>query len=168
VLTDPAGDTFADGTHKPLAEPRADIVRAAAVYGPDAITLTLQVRQPTDPRQDARWASDSTYVAWEVDTNGDGVPDYEVQYYLDGGAITGEVGRPGDAAGPTLCDASAAGYGADGYWATVPAACLGNPAAFTFQATIYYDLNPKDDNGDVASDAAPDSGRSPPVTRPAR
>jgi len=168
AVTDPAGDTFVDGTHKPVTEPRADIVAAGAAYGPGGLTFLLQTRQPDDPKSDPKWASDATYIAWNVDTNGDGKPDFEVQYSYDGTAFTGIVTHPGDDDSvPEVCDASTAGYGSAGYSVTIdPVACLGNPASFSFSATIFYDTNPKNDNADVASDVAPDGGLSFPVTRP--
>ena len=168
TVTDPAGDTVVDGTQKPITEPPADIVAAGAAYGPGGLTFTLQTRQPDDPRTDPKWSSDATYVAWDVDTNGDGKPDFEVQYSYDGTAFSGTVIHPGDDDSvPEVCDATAAGYGSAGYSVTIdPVACLGNPASFSFSATIRYDTNPKNDNAAVASDVAPDGGLSFPVTRP--
>jgi hypothetical protein len=165
-VTDPAGDTFVDGTQKPITESRADIVRTGAAYGPGGLTFTMQVQTPTDPRQDKKWAGESTYALWAVDTTGDGNPDFEIQYYFDSGSLGASVDRPGDANGPSVCDVSAATYGPDGYSVTVDPACLGNPAAISYRATLYYDTNPKDDNADVASDIAPNGGMSFPVARP--
>ncbi|HYT38719.1 MAG TPA: hypothetical protein VEN99_04370 [Acidimicrobiia bacterium] len=165
-MADPAGDTFVDGTNDPITESRADIVRTAAGYGPGGITFTMQVQTPGDPRQDKKWSSASTFVDWAVDTNGDGQPDYEIQYSLDAGTLGGDVSRPGDETGATLCNVSAATYGADGYSITVDPACLGNPGSFSYRTTMYYDTNPKDDNADVASDVAPNGGMSFPIARP--
>jgi len=167
LVTDPAGDTFVSDSRKPITEPRADIVSAGATYAPGGVTFTLQVRQPDDPRTDPKWASDATYIAWDVDTNGDGRPDFEVQYSWDGKEFGGSVIHPGDDDSvPDVCEATSAGYGAAGYSVTIDPACLGNPAALSFSATTYYDTNPKDDNAPVASDVAPDGGMSFPVTRP--
>ncbi|MCA1846234.1 MAG: hypothetical protein LC792_24180, partial [Actinobacteria bacterium] len=162
--TDPAGDTFVDGTQDPIKETRADIVRARAAYGPGAITLTFQVAQPTDPRTDAKWASDSTFADWSVDTNGDGTPEFDIQYYFDGDTLGGTVSPPGSE--DVVCEADTAGYGPDGYSLTVAPACLGNPASFSYRVTTFYDTNPKDANADVASDVTPNGGLSFPVTRP--
>jgi hypothetical protein len=164
-VTDPAGDTFVDGTTKPIPENRADIVRAGAAYGPGGITFTMQLQQPDDPLQDKNWAADTTFVMWSVDTDADGKPDYDVQLARDGAGLVRVVSRSGDT-GPAVCDASGASYGADGFSATVDPGCLGNPVAFAFRATTYYDTNPKNDNSDVASDVAPNGGLSFPVTRP--
>ena len=164
VQTDPAGDTFVDGTQDPIKEARADIVRAGAVYDPGLISLALQVAQPTDPAKDAKWAGESTFANWSLDTNGDGTPDFDIQYYFGDGEIGGTVSRPGTE--DTLCDADQAGYSPDGYWLAVAASCLGNPASFSYRVTMYYDTNPKDANADVASDVTPNGGLSFPVTRP--
>lgn len=164
-VTDPAGDTFVDGTTKPIRENRADIVRAGAAYGPGGIRFTMQLQQPDDPLQDKNWAADTTFVMWSVDTDADGKPDYDIQLARDGAGLVGVVSRSGDT-GPAVCDASGASYGADGFSATVDPGCLGNPVAFAFRATTYYDANPKNDNADVASDVAPNGGLSFPVTRP--
>jgi hypothetical protein len=164
-VSDPAGDTFVDGTTDPVRESRADIVRAGAAYGPGGITFTMQLQQPDDPLQDKSWAADTTFVMWSVDTDADGKPDYDIQLARDGAGLVGVVSHPGDT-GPAVCDASGAAYGADGFSATVDPGCLGNPVAFAFRATTYYDTNPKNDNSDVASDVAPNGGLSFPVTRP--
>jgi hypothetical protein len=166
-VTDPAGDTFVDGTSKRVTEARADIVAAGAAFGPGGVTFTVQVRQPDDPRTDPKWSSDATFITFDVDTTGDGKPDFEVQYGYDGTQFTGQVTHPGDDDSvPALCNATTAGYGAAGYSVTIDPACLGNPTSLAFRVTTYYDTNPKDDNADVASDVAPDGGMSFPVTRP--
>jgi hypothetical protein len=166
-VTDPAGDTFVDGTPDPITAAPADVVRAGATYEPGAITFAYAVGQADDPRTDPKWASESTYAAFDIDTNGDGKPDFEVQYSYDGKAFAGEVIRPGDAdSAPPVCDAAGAGYQSGAYWVTIPPSCIGDPPSFTFRLTTYYDTNPKNDNADVASDVAPNGGMSFPVTRP--
>jgi hypothetical protein len=164
-MGDPAGDAFVDGTQAPIKEGRVDIVRSRAVYEPDRITFAVQVDQPSDPGEDERWASDSTFANWEVDTNGDGNADFEVQYYIDEGTYGGVVSKQG-AAGPEIaCEVETAGYGPEGYSVTVPASCLGEPASLQYRVTMFYDTNPKDENADVASDVAPNGGLSFPVSR---
>jgi hypothetical protein len=164
ALTDPAGDTFVDGSQKAIAEPRADIVRATAAYRPGVLGFVMQLQQPVDPRTDERWAGDATFALWSVDTNGDGQPDFEIQYYVVDGELGGVVSAPGST--DTLCDIEAAYHPQGAYSAFVDPACLGNPASFSYRVTMYYDTNPKDDNADVASDVAPNGGMSFPVARP--
>jgi hypothetical protein len=166
TLTDPEGDTFVDGTNGPIKEGRADLVRVGSAYAADAITFVAQVARPLDPRKDERWASDSTYVSWEVDTNGDATPDFEVQYYrLDEENVGGSVTRPGDS-GEAVCDDISATYSADGFKISIAPACLGNPASFAYRASIFYDTNPADENADVASDVTPNGGMSFAIRRP--
>jgi hypothetical protein len=167
ALTDPEGDTFIDGTSDPITEPRADVVRTGVVYEPDWITFSLQVKEPTDPRADARWAGDSSFAAWSVDTNRDGTPDFEVQYFVADGALGGSVSKLApDGSSEVVCDAHTANYTTGGSSVTVASDCLGKPASFAYVLTIYYDTNPKDPNSDVASDVTPNGGLSFPVTRP--
>ncbi|HEV7864596.1 MAG TPA: hypothetical protein VGR20_17950 [Acidimicrobiia bacterium] len=164
-MADPVGDTFVDGTQRPITESRGDIVQTGAAYGPGGLTFSMQVHRPADPRQDSRWSGDSTFALWEADTNGDAVTDYEIQFYIDEGSFGGSVSRPGDPAGSSLCDVAAT-YGSDGYSVTIDPTCLGKPASFAYRATMYYDTNPKDENADVVSDVAPNGGLSFPVTSP--
>lgn len=164
-LSDPVADTFVDPTNTPVSESRADIVQAGAAYGAGGITFQTQVERPTDPRQDERWAGNSTFALWSVDTNGDTTADYEIRYLLaDGTNVGGYVSRPGEDA--ALCSVSSATYDADGYKVIVDPACLGNPRSFTFRASMYYETNPSDGTASIATDNTPDKGWSPPVTRP--
>jgi len=167
LVTDATGDTFIDGTQNHITEPRADIVKAAAAYDNGNISFALETQKAEDPRTDPNWSSDATYIAFDVDTTGDGKPDFEVQYSYGGTGFGGEVIHPGDDDSvPPLCDATAAGYTAPAYWVTINPSCLGNPSSFAFRATTYFDTNPKDDNADVASDVAPNGGMSFAITRP--
>ncbi len=161
---DRAGDTVVDGTSDRRAEKRADIIRSQATYRADAVVLTVQVAQPVDPRQDPKWASAHTFLAWEIDTNGDATPDIEIQYFLDEGGPVAGVSRVGDPDGASLCDAEA-GYTADGYTVAFESGCLGGASSFSYRASTYYDSDPQDENADVISDVTPDGGLSRPVTR---
>ena len=162
-MTDPVGDTNVDGTKNSIKEPRADIVRAGAGYRQGFLVFVMQVQQPVDPRTDAQWAGEATFALWSVDTNGDGTPEFEIQYYVVDGQLGGAVSRPSST--DVLCGVEA-GYGSDGYSVIVDPACLGNPASTAFRVTLYYDTNPKDANADVATDVAPSGGMSFPVARP--
>jgi len=164
-MGDPKGDAFVDGTQDPIKEARADIVRTRAVYEPGKITLGLQVDQPSDPGKDERWAGDSTFISWSIDTTGDGKPDYDVQYFIDAGKYGAIVSRGGEAEAEVVCEIDTAGYGPEGYSLSIPSSCLGDPASFSYRVTTYYDTNPKDENADVASDVAPNGGMSFPISR---
>jgi hypothetical protein len=147
------------------AEPRADIIWARATNRPASVTLAAQLRQPVDPKTDPKWDSDSTFLAWEIDTNGDGTGDYEAQFFVAEGDYGGTVSKPGAASDDPLCDAVAT-YGPEaGYTLVIETGCLGDPASFSYRAGMYYDTDPKDDNADVIFDATPNGGFSFPVAR---
>jgi len=166
VVTDRTGDTTADGTGGAMAQPQADIVKAQANWSAKALVFAVQVAQPVNPGQDPHWASDSTYIDWSLDTNGDGGPDFEVQYFFDSkGGLVADVSKAGDTSGTAACGAEA-GYTADGYTVAIDPACLGNPAAVTFRVTTYYDPDPANPNGDLATDTSPDANYSGPVSKP--
>jgi hypothetical protein len=166
TVGDRAGDTTADSTGNALAQPQADIVKAQANWSAKAVVFAVQVAQPVNPAQDKNWAADSTYIDWLLDTNGDGGPDFEVQYYFDPkGGLVADVSRAGDTTGASVCPAEA-GYTADGYTVAIDPACLGNPAGVSFRVTTYYNPDPSNPNGDLATDTSPDGGYSGPVSKP--
>ncbi|HVW30948.1 MAG TPA: hypothetical protein VHL53_00285, partial [Acidimicrobiia bacterium] len=163
VLADKTGDTVVDGLGTTISSGRADITKTMVEWTAKAVVLTAQVAQTVDPRQDPNWKSDSTYVDWMLDTNGDGTADYEVQYFFDGTNMVADVTKAGDQ--NSVCG-SEASYTADGYTSAIDPACLGGASTFTYTVSMYYDTDPANPNGDVASDTAPDSGQSPVVAKP--
>ena len=164
ILDDPAGDTIEDGSRNPRTDGRADILKSAATNKTKGIVLTAQVAQRTDPTKDPNWASASTYMTWELDTNNDGAADYEVQYFVDGGKLVGGVNRAGQA--DSACEAEA-GYMQESYAVGIDPGCIGSPAAFAYRVTIYYDPDPKDENAEIITDVSPDGGMSPAIKRSA-
>jgi hypothetical protein len=165
VFTDPAGDTVVDGSGAGKAERAADIVQSHAIYNPKAIVFALQTDQSADPRQDPHWASESSYISWELDTNGDAKPEYEIQFSLDEGTPIAGVSRLGDADATSVCEAEA-GYLTEGLTVAFDPACIDRPPAFSYRVTIYYDTDPTNEAADVVTDVAPDGGLSKPVARP--
>lgn len=159
-IDDAGGDTVVDGSKVARALPRADLIRSTANYTAKALLLAVKTAEAVDPRQDPRWASENTYVSWDVDTNLDGAADYIVEYFVDGGQLAADVTRADDASATSLCGVEAA-LSSDGYTVALDPACLGNPAAFAYRATIYYDTAPE-----VVTDVAPDTGFSRSVGRP--
>ena len=166
TFTDPAGDTVVEGRGSRKTEPRADIVQSHLTYDTKGIVLAVLTDDPVDPGQDPHWASESTFVSWELDTTGDGVVDYEVQYALSEGSPVAGVSRPGDADGSSACDADAA-YTAERYAVGFDPACIGRPASVAYRVKIYYDTDPKNADADVVTDVGPDGGLSRPLARPA-
>jgi hypothetical protein len=166
VTDDPAGDTVVDGTGAPLANGHADIAQSRAANTTKGIIFAVKVAQPVDPTKDPNWTSGETFISWEVDTSGDGKPDFEVQYYLDAGKLVAGVSRPGDPNTDTAC-AAEAGYMSESYAVGIDPACLGSPASLSYRATIYYTTDPKNANADDITDVSPDGGMSRPVPRTA-
>jgi hypothetical protein len=166
TFKDPAGDTIVQDSGKATAERRADIVQSHVSYGAKDLVFAVLTDDPVDPGQDPNWASDSTFVAWELDTDGDAVPDYEVQFAFSDGMPVAGVSRPGDTDGSSVCEAEAA-YTAERYAVGVDPECIGRPASLSYHVAIYYDRDPKNEDSDVVTDLAPDGGLSRPVARPA-
>jgi hypothetical protein len=166
IVDDPAGDTIEDGSRNARTDGRADILKSAATNKAKGIVLTAQVAQRTDPTRDPNWASASTYMTWELDTNNDGAPDYEVQYFLEDGKLVAGVSRAGQSGGDSACQAEA-GYKQDSYAVGIDPACIGSPAAFSYRVTIYYDPDPRNETAEVITDVSPDGGMSPAVKRSA-
>jgi hypothetical protein len=165
IIDDPAGDTIEDGSRNPRTDGRGDILKSAATNKAKGVVLTAQVAQRSDPTRDPNWASASTYMLWELDTNNDGAPDYEVQYFLEGGKLVAGVNRAGSDS-DSGCQAEA-GYMQESYAVGIDPECIGAPAAFTYRVTIYYDPDPKDENAEVITDVSPDGGMSPAIKRSA-
>jgi len=165
AIDDRAGDPVIEGTTTPASQPRADLVQTQANYTAKALLLTAKTVDTVQPKDDPRWLSDSTFVSWELDTNGDGGIDYEVQFFFADGGLVAGVSRPGDADSQSVC-AAEAGQTADGYTVGIDPGCLGNPASFNYRVTTYYDTDPANENADVITDVTPDGGLSRPVSRP--
>ena len=166
VTEDATGDTVIDDKGTAQANVRADIVQSRVANTTKAIGFAVKVAQPGDPLRDPNWASPATFVEWEVDTTGDGTPDFSVQYFVEGGKLVGGVYKAGNTAGQPACEAEA-GYTSDSYLAGVDPGCLGSPTSLSYRASIYYTTDPKNENGDVITDASPDGGMSGPVPRTA-
>jgi hypothetical protein len=166
VIEDASGDTVVDDNGPPRANPRADIVQSRVANTTKAIGFAVKVAEPVDPLRDPNWASPATFVEWEVDTTGDGTPDFSVQYFVEGGKLVGGVYKAGNTAGQPACEAEA-GYMSDSYVAGVDPACLGSPTSLSYRASIFYGTDPKNENADVITDASPDGAMSGPVPRTA-
>ena len=168
-VADPAGDTVNDENDSRLDVAEADIVRSAIEVVGNGIRLNVQVRKATDPRTDRAWEGDEsdTGIEWELETTGDDKPDFSVEYYIDSGKITGEVTRSTDNDNePALCELSSATFSPEaGYTAVVDTACIRGPDSVAYAVTFFYDTDPSQANGAVASDTAPDSGMSARVGR---
>jgi hypothetical protein len=166
VIEDATGDTVLDDGGPPQANARADIVQSRVANTTKAIGLAVKVAEPVDPTRDPNWASPMTFVEWSVDTTGDGQPDFEIQYFVEGGKLIGGVYKAGNTAGQPACEAEA-GYTSDSYLVGVDPGCLGSPASLSYRASIYYGTDPKNENADVVTDVSPDGAMSGQVPRTA-
>ena len=164
VLDDVTGDTVVDSTHAPQANPRADVVQSRGANTTKGVGLAVKVAQPGDPTKDPTWASDATFVLWEVDTSGDGKPDFQVEYFVDSGKLFAGVDRLTGTGTQAACQAEA-GYMNDNYIVGIDPTCLGSPASFSYRATFYYAADPSTQNGESISDVSPDGGMSPVIKR---
>lgn len=161
-ITDPAGDTL-DGDDQPVAAPRGDVVGASGESGGGNHVFRYSAADTVDPLADPNWSSGDTFADFMLDTNGDGAEDYDVEYGVSEGALYVEVYPVTEAeSAPVLCTGTGT-FEAGQYTATVPASCIGSPAAVGYRVETVYDTNPGDDNAPIAYDLAPDSGFAGPV-----
>ena len=171
VLEDGQGDVVDDSTAKPIQEPRADLVRSSLSFQGSQIRLTAQVVQPTDPRTDRSWSGESTSVEWRIDTTGDGKADFYVDMYAESGKLTGDVLPPPkegqeEAEADSICPVRQPEFSPEeGYSVVVDASCVGNPDGVGWQANFFYDQDPRNDQGIVATDWSPNKGLTPPVPK---
>jgi hypothetical protein len=166
TFKDPAGDTVVQGSGKAKGERRADIVHSLVTYAANGLVFAVRTDDPVHPADDPHWASESTFISWELDTNGDAVADYEVQYAFSEGTSVAGVSRVADTDGTSVCEAEAA-YTSERYAVGFDPECIGRPAAVSYRVTIYYDTDPKNEDADVVTDVGPDGGLSRPIARPA-
>ncbi|HET9769311.1 MAG TPA: hypothetical protein VFS16_00380, partial [Acidimicrobiia bacterium] len=111
-LVDGAGDVVSTATSGVLDHPRADLTDVSVEYAPGWIRMKARVKNPTDPLKDKAW-SDKSDVEWLLDTNGDGMPEFSVEWATDNGELYGavfDVTKPED---KSLCDADSATFSAE-------------------------------------------------------
>ena len=161
AVTDGAADVVNTATGALFEEPRADITSASVEYAPGWIRMKVQTRTPTDPLKDEAW-SDRSDAEWVLDTNGDGTPEYSVEFATDQGELYGavfDIAKPED---PSLCDADSAGFSPeDGYTLVIDPTCIGNPKTLGYAVAMFIDTNPGDESAPMASDRVPDQGFTP-------
>ncbi len=165
-VTDEVDDLTAHGETGFEPGPAADIVGASADYQAGGLTLTIRALKMADPREDRAWQTNETYAEWLLDTNGDGREDFEARYRLESGQLGGAVypvdeNDEDDVSPAAKCGLQAATFDpATGYTAVVDPKCLGNPPAIGYQASLYYQADPNDENT-LGSDLAPDDLTEP-------
>lgn len=159
TVLDTVGDVLNTVTSSLFDNPRADITGASVEYAPGWIRMKVQLKNTVDPLKDPAW-SDRSDAEWIFDTNGDGKPDYTVEFSSDKGELYGAVfdaAQPSDA--DSVCEADSASYSpTDGYTMVVDPACLKNPQQLGYAVAMYFDTNPKDDKAPLVTDRVPDQG----------
>jgi hypothetical protein len=155
---DGVGDVINTVTSGLFDNSRADITSASLEYAPGWIRMKAQLKTATDPLKDPTW-NDGNDLEWALDTNGDGQPDYTVEFATNKGELYGAVfdaTKPND---KSVCDADSASFSPqDGYTLVIDPKCIGNPKSLGYAATMYFDANPKDDKEPAVSDRVPNDG----------
>ena len=156
VVSDLDGDTQ-DNNWRLLYNGNADILETTATHRGVDIVLTVRVSYPSDPATTHNWESPYTFAAWQIDTDGDGLFDYQVHFRrgATGGAVV-EVYR--NSTGSQICSGRASFGPQREYTATVPIGCLGNATAFWWQSAMIWDTNPDDTGAVKVHDNAPENG----------
>ncbi|CAN5752823.1 hypothetical protein BH24ACT15_BH24ACT15_09330 [soil metagenome] len=135
--------------------PQSDVTGWCIAYDAEAITVTVSVRQATDPLQDVTWNDyGAAIVMFFEDSQGQprtlqmakGGSNDQFDFYVYG-STTGEV----------VCQGSA-GFTGDSYSATAPAGCLDSPGEISVQIAGFHG---RDTDGTFTTsprDYAPDLG----------
>lgn len=162
-ITDPGGDTTDDNDRR-LDAPRADITAADAARVGGNFVFRYTVADAVNPLSDPNWGSDDTWTDFMLDVDGNGQTDFEVEYGVDDGALYVEVRKEDGSDDPPLVCEGTAGFEGGYYVATVPGACIGNPAGLGYRVETVYDTTPAGEDGSpIAYDNAPDDGYAGPV-----
>jgi hypothetical protein len=158
TVVDGVGDVINTVTSGVFDNSRADITSASLEYAPGWIRMKAQLKTPTDPLKDPTW-NDGNDLEWALDTNGDGQPDYTVEFATNKGELYGAVFDATKPNEKSVCDADSASFSPqDGYTLVIDPKCIGNPKSLGYAATMYFDANPKDDKAPAVSDRVPNDG----------
>jgi hypothetical protein len=158
TVVDSVGDVLNAITNSVFDNSRADITSASLEYAPGWIRMKAQLKTPTDPLKDPKW-NDGNDLEWALDTNGDGLEDYTVEFATDKGELYGAVFDASKPDQKSACDADSASFSPqDGYTLVIDPKCIGNPKSLGYAATMYFDTDPKDNKLPAVSDRVPDQG----------
>lgn len=135
-VEDAAGDVEDRTTNTLTDRPEADILAACTSHTADTLEITVRVAQPTDPATDPAWADFSSAVGAAIDVDGDGEEEFDVNF---GRFPDGQV-RTAVFVHNTSTQVCTAGGRFDGtrYLMTIPTTCIGEPAAVSVAAFIFY------------------------------
>jgi hypothetical protein len=146
TVHDPVGD---------VPSPQGDITGAGFAQNATSFAFGITVADPVDPATDPAWQAGGAEVAFALDRNNDGNPDFiilEVQTGPDTfmAGLVSATSPDGQA-----CIGQFAYISGSGYRATFPNNCLPGSMSFRFEAAMVYSLDPQDPNAPV--DYAPSS-----------
>src|SRR5207249_3144435 len=156
VVSDLSGDTQ-DDNYRLHYDGNADVLETTATHRGVDIVLTVRVSYPSDPATTHNWESPYTFADWEIDTEGDGLFDYQVHFRrgASGRAVV-DVYRV--STGSQICSGTAGLGPQREYTATVPIGCVGNATAFWWQSFMIWDTNPDNPSAVKDHDNAPENG----------
>jgi hypothetical protein len=150
-------------------DPRADILDARVEYSPNWIKFGVRVSRYTNPVKDPNWESVDSSIDWTLETNGDGRPDWLVEFGINDGELYGSVfpfDAPADA--DSTCEATSVSYDPSGlYTLVLGPECIGRPASFAWRVDTSYDTNVRDANAPAVGDGVPERGFADRVYLPA-
>lgn len=151
-MTDAQDDTYNLSDERAEAFPQADILRFCVQYSATDFAVTVDAAARTDPRTEDNWQSDYTGMLVDLDTTGDGEPDFVLYYFAStDGLVTGID----DIDGNTVCRGTADFDGrllAGGF----SPSCLGNPGQIGARSFLAYDSDRHDPAAPVYGDNGPD------------
>ena len=167
-VTDSAGDVV-DSDGAKLKDARGDILQATADYKADSIQFEVRIAQFTDPVKDPNWTSDSTYLLWMLDTDGDAEGDFTIEYGIQNGRLYSAAFRLGAPDNATaLCDAASVQTDPSGFYRLrLDPGCIGRPDSFGWSVEASYDTNARSDDAPATEDLLPNEGFTAPMYAPA-
>lgn len=129
-LRDPTGDPVAQTSSPPAYLAKyVDVVEIGGALSSQAAEFRVKVAATSAPPKPVR-------ASFDVDTSGDGFPDYFVDLRRQSGTVTYSVVG---FRGVTYCEGNARFDGSSVYSAAVPASCIGSPdrVASSVRSYIY-------------------------------
>jgi putative cell wall-binding protein len=161
-FTDPVGDTVNEQTRVQESFPRADLIEFCEAYT-EQLTVSALVLEPTNPSTDPNW-NWATFIGWFVDTNGDGLGDFYIDFSLDvDGALAARVLDIRDENNVVVACAATPSFAGGAYMVGgIGRSCIGSPPSLRTSPGTSYDVNGPD--GPRYTDAAPFQMNMPPAT----
>lgn len=135
-VEDATGDVEDRTSNTLTDQAEADILAACTSYSPESLEIAVRVAQPTDPATDPAWADFNSAVGAAIDVDGDGEEEFDANFgrFPDGQLRTSVFVHDSS---EQACTA-AGRFDGTRYLMTIPASCIGNPAAVSVAAFIFY------------------------------